>query len=302
MLKKLAVCLSATASLSSAACTVDIQGSGSSRQEVSREQRTIRLTGMPDVTVRTFDGSVQVRSWDRNEIHVAIERRASSLDELKDIRVDTVQEGGTVLIEAKRPDQHDLFHVGSWRSPSVGLMISLPRGLRVDVRTGDGSIDVQDLSGRVELRTGDGPVRLQRVDGEMEVSTGDGTVMARDVHGSMVVTTGDGSVELSGRFLGLRARTGDGPIGIDARPGSMIHDEWRVTTGDGSVMIRLPEDFNAEVEATTGDGGITTNGVTVLAPSQSEERRRHHMRGRIGSGGEMLTVRTGDGPISVIAR
>jgi len=304
VLKKLAFCLFATASLGSSACTVDIQGSGlGGQQEVIREQRTIPVTGTPDVTVRTFNGSIQIRSWDRDDIHVGVERRASTLQEAKDIPVDTFQEGGTVVIRAERPHKGDLLHFGSWREPSVRLVVSVPRRLRVDVRTGDGAIDAQDLSAGVELRTGDGPIRLQRVEGEMEVSTGDGSVTARDVTGTMIVTTGDGSVEVRGRFLGLRARTGDGPINIDALPGSMVRDEWRISTGDGGVMLRLPQDFNADVEATTGDGGITTSGVTVLGPAgQDENRRRHLMRGRIGTGGEMLTVRTGDGPISVVAR
>ena len=304
MLKKLVFSLFAAASLASSACTIDVQGSGiGGRQEVTREQRTIRITGKPDVTVRTFNGSVQIRSWDRDDVHVDIERRASTLEEAKDIPVDTFEQGGTVVIRAERPHKDDFIHFGNRRVPSVGLTISVPRGLRVDVRTGDGSIDAQDLSGGVELRTGDGPIRLQRVEGEMEVTTGDGSVTARDVQGTMIVTTGDGSVEMRGRFLGLRARTGDGPIDIDAMPGSIVRDEWRISTGDGGVNLRLPQDFNADVEATTGDGGITTSGVTVLGPSGGDEnRRRHLMRGRIGSGGEMLTVRTGDGPISVVAR
>ena len=304
MLKKLAFCLFATASFVSSACTIDVQGSGiGGRQEVVREQRTIPITGKPDVTVRTFNGSVQIRSWDQDNIHVGVERRASTLEEAKEIPVDTFQEGGMVVIRAERPHKDDLLHFGNWRAPSVQLTISVPRGLRVEVRTGDGSIDAQDLSAGVELRTGDGPVRLQRVEGEMEVSTGDGSVTARDVQGTMIVTTGDGSVEMRGLFLGLRARTGDGPIDIDAMPGSIVRDEWRISTGDGGVMLRLPQDFNADLEATTGDGGITTSGVTVMGPPRGEEnRRRHLMRGRIGTGGEMLTVRTGDGPISIAAR
>ena len=44
-----------------------------------REQRRIPLTGRPNVTVRTFNGPVEVRAWDRNEIVVDIEKRASRL-------------------------------------------------------------------------------------------------------------------------------------------------------------------------------------------------------------------------------
>lgn len=118
----------------------------------------------------------------------------------------------------------------------------------------------------------------------------------------MAATTGDGSVEMSGRFESLRAHTGDGSISIDALPGSTMKGEWRVTTGDGGVMLRLPREFDADVEAHTGDGGITTTGVEVLTPQRREDGDRRNVRGRVGKGGETLTVRTGDGSINLVAK
>ena len=301
MLKKLALGLFATASLASSACTIDVQGSGIGSQATVREQRTIQLTGMPTVTVRVFNGSVQLRSWDRNEILVDIERRAATVDDANRIVVETSEESGNVRIEAKSPRHSDDWIRIGRSSPSVRMTINVPRQLKVDVRTGDGAIDAQDLTGSVQLRSGDGPIRLQRVDGDISVTTGDGSVIARELGGTVAVTTGDGSVEIGGRFEGLHARTGDGTIGIDALPGSSMKSEWRVTTGDGGVMIRLPKEFDADVEAHTGDGSITTTGVDVLTQPREDGERRN-IRGRIGKGGEKLFVRTGDGSINLVAR
>lgn len=304
MIKKLALSLFATAALASSACTIDVQGSGVNGGATVHEQKHISLTGKPHVTISTFNGSVQLQSWDRNEILVDIERRASTLEDAKAIVIETSEAGGDVLIEAKNPRRNrgGFMHFGSWTSPSVRLTITMPRELTVEARTGDGAIDASDLTGRVELRTGDGSVRIQRVEGEITVTTGDGAVTARDVGGNVIVSTGDGSVEMSGRFEALRARTGDGSIGIDALPGSAMNREWTITTGDGGVMLRLPEGFSANVDAHTGDGAITTSGVDLLTPSRSPEQERHNVRGRIGQGGEMLTVRTGDGSINLVAR
>ena len=92
MLKKLTLCLFAAASLASSACTIDVQGSGIGQRATTREQRRIPLTGTPHVTVRTFDGSIELRSSDRNEILVDIERRAATLEEAKSL----LEEGITV--------------------------------------------------------------------------------------------------------------------------------------------------------------------------------------------------------------
>jgi hypothetical protein len=74
-----------------------------------------------------------------------------------------------------------------------------------------------------------------------------------------------------------------------------------VSTGDGGVMMRLPRELDADIEAHTGDGSITTAGIEVLTPPREDGERRN-IRGRLGKGGEMLTVRTGDGSIDLVAR
>src|SRR5687768_9612539 len=299
-MKNLALCLLGSAALASAACTIDVHGMDGQGVTV-REQRRIPLTGSPNVTIRTFDGSIELRSWDRDEILLDIERRAETAVDAKVIEVETSEAGGNVLIEAKQPERRGfVMHMGS--SPSVRMLVTVPRTLNLEARTGDGSIDARDLSGRVELRTGDGSVRLQRIDGDITVSTGDGSVSARELGGMVVVSTGDGGVDMSGRFAGLRAHTGDGSIGIDALSGSTMQREWTLTSGDGGVTIRLPPDFNAEVDARTGDGAISTSGDIALTRPAGERQRRHVVRGRVGSGGEVLTLRTGDGSIRIVAR
>jgi DUF4097 and DUF4098 domain-containing protein YvlB len=302
VLKKLAFCLFASASLVSSACTIDVQGSGADIGATVHDQKRIPLTGNPNVTVRTFNGSIEVRPWDRNEILVDIEKRARTLEDAREIEVETSEDNGDVVITAKSPERRDYIRFGWSRSPSVRLVVTVPRELSVDARTGDGTIDVRNIKGRIQLRSGDGSIRLDDVEGDINVTTGDGPVMARDVQGVVAVSTGDGSVEMSGRFDAVRARTGDGTIAVDALPGSTMRSEWKISSGDGGVRIRLPDAFDADVVAQTGDGGISTTGVEILNPQRSEEGDRHNVRGRIGRGGEMLTVRTGDGSIQVVAR
>jgi len=299
-MKHLALCLLGSAALASTACTIDVHGMDGQGVAV-REQKRIPLTGSPNVTIRTFDGSIELRSWDRDEILLDIERRAETAVDAKVIEVETSEAGGNVLIEAKRPERRG-FLMHMHRAPSVRMMVTVPRMLNLEARTGDGSIDARDLSGRLELRTGDGSVRLQRIDGDITVSTGDGSVSARELGGMVVVSTGDGGVDMSGRFAGLRARTGDGLIGIDALAGSTMQREWTVSSGDGGVTIRLPPDFNAEVDARTGDGAISTSGDIALTRPAGEGERRRVVRGRVGTGGEVLTLRTGDGSIRIVAR
>jgi hypothetical protein len=94
----------------------------------------------------------------------------------------------------------------------------------------------------------------------------------------------------------VRARSGDGRIAIWAEEGSSASADWDITSGDGSVTLQLPEGFSAELDAHTGDGGIRLEGVDVVT---SGATTKNSVSGRLGSGGRLVRVRTGDGSITL---
>jgi len=71
--------------------------------------------------------------------------------------------------------------------------------------------------------------------------------------------------------------------------------DWRVETGDGSVRLNLPRNLPADLELRTGDGGIRMNLPVSVTGKQSE----NEVHGKLNGGGRLLTVRTGDGSITV---
>jgi hypothetical protein len=93
----------------------------------------------------------------------------------------------------------------------------------------------------------------------------------------------------------VRLHTGDGSIVYRAQPGAAMEEDWDITTGDGSVSLYLPSEFGAELDAHTGDGSIR-NDLNVTS-AESPEGNRRTVRGRLGSGGKQLRIRTGDGSI-----
>ena len=91
-MKNIALSLLVAVSVASSACTIDVQG----EESVVREQRRFAVSGTPDLTVRTFDGSIEIRPWDREEILVDVERRAGSEAAANAIVVDTSSQNGVV--------------------------------------------------------------------------------------------------------------------------------------------------------------------------------------------------------------
>jgi hypothetical protein len=280
------------------ACSIDIHGSETSQRE---EKRFTVDTGEPvELEVRTFDGSIQVRSWDMNEVRVEIERRGPDQASIERLEVRTAQEGNRLVVDAVRPaGQGSVNGFGPWVvSQSVHFTVTAPRRLTLRAETGDGSVEASDLQGAIDLRSGDGGVMASRVEGQLTLRTGDGSILADNISGQVEADSGDGSIEIAGRLERLDVRTGDGSVRAEALSGSEMKDDWRVTTGDGRITFRVPQGFNAEVEAHTGDGRVRIEGLDSPV-TEDQDGNRRDVRGRLGSGGRALYLRSGDGSIEL---
>lgn len=283
-------------SAGAAACSIDVNGAGT----VLTEEKTFQVTGSPDLKLHTFDGAIEVRSWDRNEVSVEIQRRAATADDAKALEVTTTQEGNRIVIDAPGRERRHVIRIGSWQGESVTLIVRTPRQLTLDAQTGDGSISTGDLAGTITLLSGDGSIRGARLEGAVKAHTGDGSIAIQAAAGGFDLHSGDGSIQLDGRIEDLRAHTGDGSVVLDAGDGSAMKNDWSVTSGDGSISVRLPGRFDADVDAQSGDGRVRAS----WAPEQrsDDDGDRGTFRGRLGAGGHTLRARSGDGSITLSSR
>jgi hypothetical protein len=278
----------------SAACVVSVDAGRYS----TREEKAWPVSGTPDVTVITFDGSVEVRSWDKSEVRIEVEKQAADKALADAIEVKAEQSGNAITLEAKKPAAaQSLF--GLKVSPSAKIIATVPRKCNVVVRTGDGSIRVERLEGRLDLNSGDGSLNGVDLIGSIRAHTGDGSISLEDIQGTADVDTGDGSGTVSGRLTGLRLRTGDGTITVRVEEGSSMTDDWELRTGDGSLRVELPEGFAANLDASTGDGRVHVTGFADAAGSAQNEESRNSLKRQLAGGGKLLRLRSGSGSISV---
>jgi DUF4097 and DUF4098 domain-containing protein YvlB len=233
--------------------------------------KTYSLTGRPDLRVETSDANIRVTTWDQNTIEAKVITTRYKIGE-GGIRVEEHQNGNLVELEVRYP--HHNFNV-EWGQHKVDIIIQMPREGKVNLRTGDGKIEVASLKGEMDLHTGDGSVNLDAVDGKLRASTGDGHIQA------------------NGRFDELDLKTGDGHVDVRAASGSALTNSWRLETGDGSVSLEVPHDLAADVDLHTSDGHIDLD----MPVSAEGKLRQNEIHGKINGGGSLLTIRTGDGSI-----
>ena len=233
--------------------------------------KTYKLTGNPDLRVDTSDANIHVSTWDQNTIEAKVTTTRYKIGE-DGIRIEEHQTGDTVEINVRFP--HHGISIG-WTDNRVDINIQMPREGRVDLRTGDGKIELGNLKGEMQLHSGDGSEEIDSVDGKLRA------------------TTGDGHIRANGRFDELDLKTGDGRVEARAAAGSVLAAGWRLESGDGSVTLEVPANLAADVDLHTGDGHIDLD-----MPVTTEGKiREGEVRGKLNGGGNLLMIHTGDGSI-----
>lgn len=238
--------------------------------------KTYNISGRPDLHVQTSDANLHVDTWDKNTIDVHVTSAHYKIGE-GGITIDEHQNGDSVDIELRYPHHNFTIQFGNSGRYRVDVDIHMPREGRVNLRTGDGAIQLSNFKGDMDLQSGDGHEEIESVDGTLHAHTSDGRITA------------------NGKFQVLDLHTGDGRIEARVLPGSSVAADWTIRTGDGSVALELPDNLPADVDLRTGDGHINVN-VPVTVQGNLGDRNVH---GKLNGGGNLVTIHTGDGSIRI---
>ena len=124
-----------------------------------------------------------------------------------------------------------------------------------------------------------------------------GTFASKASTAGATSSTSDGSITLQGRLDALRARTGDGSVVVKLLPGSRVNSEWSLSTGEGPMVLYVPEHFGAEFDAETGRGAAKS--IPALSLTAVADLPRGVFRGTLANGGHLVRLRTRDGAITI---
>ena len=112
-------------------------------------------------------GSINVGTWDENEVFVTVEKRGVNLKELKGFGVQIEQRGNDIYIKGEKRRHINV---------DVVFKVDIPREYNVALRTDKGYINVADIKGSVEAHTSKGNIKVIDVDGYLKADALGGKV------------------------------------------------------------------------------------------------------------------------------
>lgn len=250
--------------------------------------KTYTVSNRANVRVDTNDGSVSVTTGDTKDVEFRVEYKGYVLD--KSLQIESSQHGDEVELTAHIPVR---FFISLGMTRRLHIEVRMPKDADLQVRTGDGSVKANGVSGTVDIRSSDGALSVSSLKGTLRLHTSDGSIEGSDLDGRCDATSSDGRIRLSGRFDALSVKSSDGSVGVEALHGSKMDSGWSIASGDGSINVALPADLPANIEASSGDGHISSD-IPITMEGEISKSKVH---GKMNGGGPTLTIHTGDGSI-----
>src|ERR1700733_2541577 len=247
--------------------------------------KTYPVTGKPTLALETADAGVEFRPCgDCHEIriHVEVEGRKMS-----DYRLEEGQSGDQVHFLFK-----ELPHIGghiAWHREQTRVTVESPAQLTLEAKTSDGNVTLSGLQGDLGLTTVDGNVTLDHVSGNLRIKSGDGQVKVTNAEGAIDAHTSDGNLSVDGLFHALALHTSDGSLDLSLREGTQLTGATTIQSSDGSVTVRVPQSFAADLNVHTSDGHVDCALPLVMNHYQSGESG-HELHGKLNGGGTPLTI------------
>lgn len=282
------------------------------------------------------DGEVKITAWSKDVVDIDIIYRATITGmgriDPKDFEAEFEQRGDRITVIGREPR---VFGLGSHNVHEYVYTIKAPSYVELNldgvdgdvsiaewaqdikVETVDGDIDIIDVTANmVNVSTVDGDVSLTRIDANIKAKTVDGNIaLAELVNSECRCKTVDGDIEVNGgsgtfgaesvdgnisvenfRASFIDAHTSDGRIKLDLQQSANLDATLR--TSDGDVRVWLAAGTSVELDVKTGDGRIRTD----LSPVSNLTTDDDLFRGSIHGGDGLLSIRTGDGDVTLIEK
>lgn len=282
------------------------------------------------------DGNVKITAWSNDVVDIDIVYRATFTGmgrlEPQDFEAEFEQRGDRITVTGREPH---VFGISSHNVHEYTYTIKAPNYVELNLNGVDGDVSIADWAQNIKAETVDGDididgvtanvvsvssvdgdVTLENIDADVSVTATDGNITLADlVNSACRCKTVDGDIELDGGSGTFRAESGDGNISvanfqsclIDANTsdGSIQIDleksenlDATLKTVDGDVRVWLAAGTSVELNVKTGDGRIDTD----LSPVSNLTTDDNLFRGSIHGGNGILSIRTGDGDVTIVEK
>ena len=292
------------------ACDVEDMGSwGSSDRFKEDFHYSYPLKSGGSLSIDNFNGSVEIISWEKDEVEVNGTKYAASEDLLRQIKIEAESQSTSLRLRTVKPD-------GRRGNCGAKYILRVPKKLALNgIVSSNGSVRIENIEGDARLQSSNGSIKIRSLVGKVDAKTSNSSIEASTLIGDFVGRTSNGSIRVDGLQGGFEGSTSNSsitaridklPVGrtlkADSSNGSIdlslpdFKDQpLDVDTSNSSITLRLPANAKADLRASTSNSSISTDFEVATSGAIS----KHRLEGRIGGGGAAVRLTTSNGSVRV---
>ena len=272
------------------------------------KEKTLPTKPGETLTVEASGADVNIESWDRDEAYVKILGNKNAEEKLR-IEIEKTDDGISVIAKKKS----SWFSWWSSSNFNLRIEVKIPAKYNSEVSTSGGDIDLSNVSGDTELHTSGGDVKLSNTAGKLVAGTSGGDIKIDTHKGDTQLSTSGGDITTLRCDGDMKASTSGGDIRLDIANGR-IHAKTSggdidinydgenkgivSSTSGGSINVRIPSTFKADVYLSTSGGSIENE----FTNARTSKVTRSSLKSQFNGGGETLECKTSGGSIRVFER
>jgi hypothetical protein len=221
-------------------------------------QFTLPATGATLNVDAAPNGGIQVEGAPRSDISVLarVVATARTQARAREIARAVVINPTADRVEARGPERSG-EREESWH---VSYRLAVPINTPLSLESVNGGISTREVESRIEFRTTNGGVKLIGVGGD------------------------------------VRGRTMNGGVNIELEGATWRGDGLDVETSNGGVQLTIPENYSAELQASTRNGGLRSD---IGMEAQGRRGRVRDINTMLGGGGPPIRIRTSNGGVRI---
>jgi len=293
-----------------AGCDIDDLDMGGSERSSQDFHYSYPMRPGGRLSVENFNGSVEISGWDQDTVDISGSKYARTPELRDSLKIEVEHTADSVYIRTVRPSE---------RRGNMGAkyMIKVPKRTILDrisssngtihaldidgaarLKTSNGGVRAENLQGNLDAQTSNGGIDVQNLEGSAMLHTSNGRVHAEDVRGSFEAETSNGGINVrltkpaAGRTIKLETSNG----GIELTAEALNQNEIHATTSNGGITLHLPANVNADLTANASNSSISTDFEVQTQGTLS----KHHLEGKVGTGGPTIDLSTSNGNIRLL--
>ena len=252
------------------------------------------------IRIHHFAGSIRVTGWDRDSIVVTGVARERGGDRFY---ISVGANGSKLGLWPQRSDS----------LPPSDIIVRVPHGSSVWVKTVDASITLQGVTGGVDLYSVAGRIEVAGNPRELYAESMSGAIAADVVTRAVRLKTATGAIDLAGRIDDTEAQTVSGTLRV--RGGAIGRGRFESVDGDvlytggvgrtadldfvshaGAVRLDLPAATAADVSVNSYEGALTSGFESRVLQASTGFKGRDYTT-TLNGGGARISVRTFKGDV-----